>query len=155
MARLEERAGLAGGKVVSVIGFVIAYKIRPAEIPGLAGLSHFILPGRTTAADLLSALAAHYEGACIPVRKGGATRLHPDTGAGTDATLDATIVVNAAGTLVAQIAQNTSNATPAGTHPERLIAACWKTGAVPGYTGLRRWAHMLGFGGHFLTKSRR
>jgi Replication initiator protein, pSAM2 len=23
------------------------------------------------------------------------------------------------------------------------------------YTGLRRWAHMLGFGGHFLTKSRR
>jgi Replication initiator protein, pSAM2 len=23
------------------------------------------------------------------------------------------------------------------------------------YDGLRRWAHMLGFGGHFLTKSRR
>jgi hypothetical protein len=23
------------------------------------------------------------------------------------------------------------------------------------YAGLRRWAHMLGFGGHFLTKSRR
>jgi hypothetical protein len=43
---------------------------------------------------------------------------------------------------------------PNGTHPERLIAACWKTGAEPGYTGLRRWAHMLGFGGHFLTKAR-
>jgi len=42
-----------------------------------------------------------------------------------------------------------------GTHPERLIAACWKTGAEPGYVGLRRWAHMLGFGGHFLTKARR
>jgi hypothetical protein len=41
-----------------------------------------------------------------------------------------------------------------GTHPERLIAACWKVGADPGYTGLRRWAHMLGFGGHFLTKAR-
>jgi hypothetical protein len=23
------------------------------------------------------------------------------------------------------------------------------------YAGLRRWAHMLGFGGHFLTKARR
>jgi hypothetical protein len=46
-------------------------------------------------------------------------------------------------------------ANPQGTHPERLIAACWKTGAAPGYTGLRRWAHMLGFGGHFLTKARR
>ena len=46
-------------------------------------------------------------------------------------------------------------ANPDGTHPERLIAACWKTGAAPGYIGLRRWAHMLGFGGHFLTKARR
>ena len=46
-------------------------------------------------------------------------------------------------------------ANPGGTHPERLIAACWKTGAEPGYFGLRRWAHMLGFGGHFLTKARR
>ncbi len=46
-------------------------------------------------------------------------------------------------------------ANPDGTHPERLIAACWKTGAEPGYIGLRRWAHMLGFGGHFLTKARR
>ena len=42
-----------------------------------------------------------------------------------------------------------------GTHPERLIDACWRTGAEPGYIGLRRWAHMLGFGGHFLTKARR
>ena len=46
-------------------------------------------------------------------------------------------------------------ANPDGTHPERLIAACWKIGADPGYIGLRRWAHMLGFGGHFLTKARR
>ncbi len=46
-------------------------------------------------------------------------------------------------------------ASPDGTHPERLIAACWKLGAAPGYIGLRRWAHMLGFGGHFLTKARR
>ena len=46
-------------------------------------------------------------------------------------------------------------ANPDGTHPERLIAACWNIGADAGYIGLRRWAHMLGFGGHFLTKARR
>ena len=46
-------------------------------------------------------------------------------------------------------------ANPDGTHPERLIAACWTLGAEPGYISLRRWAHMLGFGGHFLTKARR
>jgi len=46
-------------------------------------------------------------------------------------------------------------ASPEGTHPERLIAACWNLGAEPGYTSLRRWAHMLGFGGHFLTKAHR
>jgi hypothetical protein len=46
-------------------------------------------------------------------------------------------------------------ASPDGTHPERLIAVCWALGAEPGYVGLRRWAHMLGFGGHFLTKARR
>ena len=46
-------------------------------------------------------------------------------------------------------------ANPNGTHPERLIAACWTLGAERGYVSLRRWAHMLGFGGHFLTKARR
>ena len=47
-------------------------------------------------------------------------------------------------------------ADPAGTHPERLIHACWSIGRHPRHhTSLRRWAHMLGFGGHFLTKARR
>ncbi len=52
------------------------------------------------------------------------------------------------------------------THTGRLIAACWRLGrdlpthddqgdATNPYTRLRRWAHMLGFGGHFLTKARR
>jgi hypothetical protein len=57
-------------------------------------------------------------------------------------------------------------------HTGRLIAACWNLGRrdaddhaedvtgkpVPDrlrYGRLRRWAHMLGFGGHFSTKSRR
>jgi hypothetical protein len=70
-------------------------------------------------------------------------------------------------------------ADPDGTHTERLVEACWTLGHAgcvegpacpdpcqhhtcadihdPGrvWRRLRRWAHMLGFGGHFLTKSRR
>lgn len=42
-----------------------------------------------------------------------------------------------------------------GTHAERLIDACWTLGAHRDWQALRRWAHMLGFGGHFLTKARR
>ncbi|WP_372433916.1 replication initiator [Micromonospora coerulea] len=33
--------------------------------------------------------------------------------------------------------------------------ACWTLGGHRDWQQLRRWAHMLGFGGHFLTKSRR
>jgi hypothetical protein len=38
-----------------------------------------------------------------------------------------------------------------------LVRACWELGSRPGLRGLRlrKWAHMLGFGGHFSTKSRR
>jgi hypothetical protein len=62
------------------------------------------------------------------------------------------------------------HADPAGSHTARLIAACWQLGR-PGvdladdqatrnggrhsYLRLRHWAHMLGYGGHFSTKSRR
>jgi hypothetical protein len=50
-----------------------------------------------------------------------------------------------------------------GTHTERLVHACWEVGKASGpmygkrhgWDSLRRWAHMLGFGGHFLTKARR
>ena len=41
-----------------------------------------------------------------------------------------------------------------GTHTQRLIYACWKLGHHPDFRSLQRWAHMLGFGGHFLTKGR-
>ena len=50
-------------------------------------------------------------------------------------------------------------------HTARLIAACWRLGTNPTplhvdydanpFLRLRRWAHMLGFGGHFLTKTPR
>ena len=45
-------------------------------------------------------------------------------------------------------------ANPTGTHPERLIHAAWTLGQPKAWRPLRRWAHMLGFGGHFLTKAR-
>jgi hypothetical protein len=42
-------------------------------------------------------------------------------------------------------------------HEGRLIAACLRLGAHPheDFRALRRWAHMLGYRGHFATKSRR
>ena len=46
-------------------------------------------------------------------------------------------------------------ADPDGSHTERLVEACWILGRPAEWRRLRRWAHMLGFGGHFLTKSRR
>jgi hypothetical protein len=41
-------------------------------------------------------------------------------------------------------------------HVARLVRACWMLGRQPATAGLglRRWAHMLGYGGHCLTKSR-
>jgi hypothetical protein len=42
-------------------------------------------------------------------------------------------------------------------HVAELVRACFELATRPGLAGLRlgRWAHMLGFGGHFSTKSRR
>ena len=42
-----------------------------------------------------------------------------------------------------------------GSHIERLIDAAWRLGSFSGqWKRLQRWAHMLGFGGHFMTKAR-
>jgi hypothetical protein len=42
-------------------------------------------------------------------------------------------------------------------HVAELVRACFELGSRPSLAGLRlpRWAHMLGFGGHFSSKSRR
>jgi hypothetical protein len=42
-------------------------------------------------------------------------------------------------------------------HVAKLVQAAWELGARPEFEGLRlrAWAHMLGFGGHWSTKSRR
>jgi hypothetical protein len=54
-------------------------------------------------------------------------------------------------------AQNASLYSDPGSHEGRLIAACLRLGAHPhqDFQALRRWAHMLGYRGHFATKSRR
>jgi replication initiator protein RepSA len=54
-------------------------------------------------------------------------------------------------------ASNASVYADPGTYEGRLIAACIRLGAHPheDFRALRRWAHMLGYRGHFATKSRR
>jgi hypothetical protein len=49
------------------------------------------------------------------------------------------------------------DALPVRDHARQLIAACLRLGSHPGLADLRltHWAHMLGFRGHFSTKSRR
>ena len=61
-------------------------------------------------------------------------------------------------TLSARITDDTIDlhADPDGSHTERLIHACWTLGRRTRLSqSCGRWAHMLGFGGHFLTKARR
>jgi hypothetical protein len=40
-------------------------------------------------------------------------------------------------------------------HVARIVRTAWELGAVDELAGLRRWLHMLGFRGHFATKSLR
>ena len=49
------------------------------------------------------------------------------------------------------------DAYPMPAHIRRLVVTCWTLGARPELAALklRRWAHMLGFGGHYSTRSRR
>ncbi len=46
---------------------------------------------------------------------------------------------------------------PVRDHTLRMIGVCWWLGGLPEFEPLRlrRWAHMLGYRGHFTTKSRR
>ncbi|MFI6888508.1 replication initiator [Streptosporangium canum] len=49
------------------------------------------------------------------------------------------------------------DALPVSEHARRMIRTCWELGARREFTALRLrpWAHMLGFRGHFSSKSRR
>jgi hypothetical protein len=69
----------------------------------------------------------------------------------------ATKATEVTGHSSARLTDETVNvfADPDGSHAERLVDACWILGQPHEWRRLRRWAHMLGYGGHFLTKSRR
>jgi hypothetical protein len=70
----------------------------------------------------------------------------------------ATKATEPAGHLSTRLTESTVRLyTKPTTHTGRLIAAAWELGrsdAGPAWSRLRPWAHMLGFGGHFATKSR-
>jgi hypothetical protein len=62
------------------------------------------------------------------------------------------------GALAGRITADNAHAyATTSSHQGRLITACLKLGAHPheDFQALRRWAHMLGYRGHFATKSRR
>jgi hypothetical protein len=60
-------------------------------------------------------------------------------------------------TLDRRIAEDELEDLKVPAHVAELVRACFELAARPGLAGLRlrKWAHMLGFGGHFATKSRR
>jgi hypothetical protein len=67
----------------------------------------------------------------------------------------ATKSTDATGHVSKRITENSIRIYADDSHPGRIINAAWDLGDAPDYTRLRRWAHMLGFGGHFFTKSNR
>ncbi len=67
----------------------------------------------------------------------------------------ATKSTEATGHLSTRITAATIDTYADDTHAGRLIDAAWTFGLDQEYRGLRRWAHTLGYGGHFFTKSRR
>jgi integrase len=106
------------------------------------------------------------------VRSGQAPGRLPETGQIADLDVAsylakyATKATEALGLLARRITIATIDRYADDTHAGRLIAAAWQLGRAEAlqspdedgrrpYDRLRAWAHMLGFGGHFLTKSRR
>ena len=70
----------------------------------------------------------------------------------------ATKSTEAVGTVAVRItAANLALYASTRSHQGRLIHAAWRLGSHdhPDFAALRRWAHMLGYRGHFATKSRR
>jgi hypothetical protein len=70
----------------------------------------------------------------------------------------ATKSTEAVGTVACRItADNLTYYGNPRSHQGRLIRAAWHLGShkSPDFQALRRWAHMLGYRGHFATKSRR
>jgi hypothetical protein len=99
-----------------------------------------------------------------PIRPTALAHLEDDTGAFTDAALAGYIAkyatkgtgaVDGADRPIHDLSHVAHLAI--SPHHRRMIETAWTLGDHPPYEGLnlRRWAHMLGFRGHFLTKSHR
>jgi hypothetical protein len=99
-----------------------------------------------------------------PIRPSGVMQLEDESGEFTDAALAGYIAKYATkGTGASEGADRPVHdidlvahlGIPA--HHRRMIETAWELGGDARYEGLnlRRWAHMLGFRGHFLTKSHR
>lgn len=91
-----------------------------------------------------------------------ARRMETDTGAITDVALAGYIAKYATkGTSTSQAAdrpirsERDIDVLTVAPHHRAMIATAWELGGLPGLGFVRRWAHMLGFRGHFLTKSQR
>jgi Replication initiator protein, pSAM2 len=128
-------------------------------------------PGALTAAIDQAARAVHLDLPATPgipartVRFGRQHDIRPITSTGdvTDSRVAAyvakyaTKAAECTGTLDRRIAPADKLAhLPIREHARRLIAECLRLGRLPGLADLRltAWAHMLGFRGHFSTKSR-
>jgi hypothetical protein len=104
--------------------------------------------GASSSTCATSPLAATRRGKLSPEQVAGyiakyATKATESFGAGLDRRLTDADDLDHLGKLPAHVAE--------------LVRACWELGGQPELEGLRlrAWAHMLGFGGHWSTKSRR
>ncbi|MFH8365569.1 replication initiator [Streptomyces sp. NPDC018031] len=116
----------------------------------------------------LPALGAEIVGRRL-LRFGSQVDVRPVAGLGTEDRLTSSAVAGyiakyatkgaeSAGAMDRRIQHASDLATlPVRHHTRRMIGTCWWLGGLPQFEPLmlRRWAHMLGYRGHFSTKSRR
>lgn len=134
--------------------------------PGWADLE--LLTDAIAAAHTTASLAAPLPASYEPIRYGQQIDVRPIAEFGTGDLTEqrvagyiakyATKGAEAAGTVDRPI--RTVHAIPyldVTDHARRMIDTCWLLAEVPAYVdlSLRRWSHMLGYRGHFLSKSRR
>jgi hypothetical protein len=103
----------------------------------------------------------------VTVRWGAQCEVHAVLDSGDATTLDASRVANYLAKYATKSADDSGaldrrlnslddlSTRQLSPHLATMAATAWRLGAKEGQARLRRWAHCLGFAGHFLTKSRR
>jgi hypothetical protein len=91
------------------------------------------------------------------LRGGGAAELTAEAVMGYVAKYATKSSESLGGGLAHPVSEATLDDLDAPPHVARAVRTAWELGGLPGLKQLRlrKWAHCLGFGGHFLTKSRR